>query len=145
MPDSFLKCSVTSNCGSDAAFYIFTSLFIQQQHPLAKVGQKKACIRKEMIAIGKRYTIELIEDCSSAAIYRAAIIAAGRNPETTAVLDGKKILVSQHIFDANVSYRMRRYRNFSMPRELWAMHGLRVSSELKPNKVEIHIGFFEKN
>lgn len=66
-------------------------------------------------------------------------------PETTAVLDGKKILVSQHIFDANVSYRMRRYRNFSMPRELWAMHGLRVSSELKPNEVEIHIGFFEKN
>ena len=98
-----------------------------------------------MIAIGKRYTIELIEDCSSAAIYRAAIIAAGRNPETTAVLDGKKILVSQHIFDATVSYRMRRYRNFSMPRELWAMHGLRVSSELKPNEVEIHIGFFEKN
>lgn len=95
-----------------------------------------------MVIIGKRYLIQITEDCSSAAIYRAAMAAAGLSPETTVVANEKKLLVSQHIFDSNITYRMRRYKKFSMPRELWAMHGLRVGRELDPNEVEVLMGFF---
>lgn len=88
-----------------------------------------------------KLVIEIPEKCSITAIYEAASVAAGIDPETVESWDCRRILVSNEIFDAYEAYMKEQSRELSIG-ALWLAVGPKICDSLHDGEVEIQNGFF---
>lgn len=88
-----------------------------------------------------KYVIEIPEKCSITAIYTAASVVAGIDPETVESWDCRRILVSNEIFDAYETYMKEQGQELSIGAQ-WLTVGPKICDSLHGGEVEIQNGFF---